>query len=619
MISIANEAVALHCEADGSRTVIEDLRRHVSWQLDDLTRTAIPLGGSRAGLPTGSAAVLSPVALQQQYEVAGCRVRFVWELLPDGVTVTVSADESKTALNGVALPGSFAPLDGALTLALPIMQGVLYDGRGAAFEDAINYGGHEQFSMAMLGYLSERGGLLLSIEDYADWRGVLGKRADGRHYVYAEQIASLGALRYARRAHLYLTDARLTPLCKRYRQRIQQRGEWKGWAEKIAAKPAVEHLFGALMAFVGYNQDDLDYVAQCRRLRAMGFERVFIYPVRFNHYSANFRMGGDAPIHLSDNEINAIKALGYDVAPWTWVFEALDDASPATHASFRRDVQQLPIPAWKMDEFQWYQCCTPAQIAFTRRSFNEGMAAMTWSHFDVTATVSPLECYALDHDGHMGYPLDRRADVPLLRELLSAETVGNRVVCSEGFRDILTPAYDIGTTKLPPAFGSAEYWTVPMTLLVYHDSAIHDWWEMHSYNAHASGAFNFPTRFGLKQAGLPRHKAALDALYGCPPNVFPFGRQYRWVDFDARRTESYRVRLEDAAVRDALAAALPVAHLHRRIGKLELVAHEFLSADGALQATIFGDGTRVVANLSAEVREAPDGLIPALTWRTSTT
>jgi hypothetical protein len=53
------------------------------------------------------------------------------------------------------------------------------------------------------------------------------------------------------------------------------------------------------------------------------------------------------------------------------------------------------------------------------------------------------------------------------------------------------------------------------------------------------------------------------------------------------------VCFEDAAVQEALIAALPVARLHRRIGKLELLSHAFLSEDGAAQATIFADGTYV--------------------------
>ena len=42
--------------------------------------------------------------------------------------------------------------------------------------------------------------------------------------------------------------------------------------------------------------------------------------------------------------------------------------------------------------------------------------------------------------------------------------------------------------------------------------------------------------FGRKVDGFAREKAAMDALYGSPPSVFPFGRQYTWVDKQARTT-----------------------------------------------------------------------------------
>jgi hypothetical protein len=215
--------------------------------------------------------------------------------------------------------------------------------------------------------------------------------------------------------------------------------------------------------------------------------------------------------------------------------------------------------------------------------------------------------------------LDRCADFALVRQLLGASTVGNRVVSSEGFRDHLTTAYDIGTTKLLSAHGVAPFWTVPMTMLVYHDSTVHDWWELHNYNANSQGRFERVSRFGRKSDGYARQKAAMDALYGCPPNLFPFGRQYRWLDLAARKTESYSVHFEDAAVQEALAVALPVARLHGRIGMQELLSHEFLSEDGAVQATTFADGTRVIANFS-DARRAIDGSaeLGALSWRIET-
>jgi hypothetical protein len=610
---LANSTLDLTCQPDGARLTLHDKRRGVDWQLDDATRLAW-LGGSPGGrpLPPGQAEALSDRALRLTFVLDGRRAVYIWQLLDDGAEVTLEFEHAGGALQAIALPGSFAPRGARLALALPIMQGVLWDGRGTPFERQLGLGGHESFSMPMAGYLSERGGLLLSAEDSADWRAAAGKRDDGAIYAYGCALPSLGALGYPRRARLLLTDPGLTALCKRYRRRVQERGEWKPWADKIAERPSVARLFGALMAFVGYNASDTDVVAGSRRLRDFGFERVFLYPARFNQYATEFRMGGDPPIRLSDAEIAALRELGCDVSPWNWVFEALDDGTPERRRLYLRDAAGDAVPFWKIDQYQWYICCPSAQPAYMRAAYQADMRDMTWGHYDVSATFGLLECHALDHPGHAGRPLDRRAHRAFLRELLGPSTNGDRPVSSEGFNGPLAGAYDIGTTKLLPAFGDAPFWTVPMTSLVYHDMLIHDWWELHNYNAHAG--WDHVSVFGRKVDGFARQKAAMDALYGCPPNVFPFGRQYAWVDIEKRVTRSYAVRFDDPPVQEALAAALPVARLHRRIGMLELVAHEFLSEDGAAQAATYADGTRVIANFADTPRDA--GFLPPLSWRT---
>jgi hypothetical protein len=151
-------------------------------------------------------------------------------------------------------------------------------------------------------------------------------------------------------------------------------------------------------------------------------------------------------------------------------------------------------------------------------------------------------------------------------------------------------------------------------MLVYHDAMIHDWWDVHNYNA--GGGFDHVARWGRKSDGFPRIKAAMDALYGSPPNVFPFGQQYRWLDLAAHRTESFTIRFEDSPVQEALALAKPITELHRRIGKYELSDHEFLTEDGAIQATTFSDGTRVAVNFSNESRMVDDiGQFSPESWR----
>jgi hypothetical protein len=99
--------------------------------------------------------------------------------------------------SAVALPGAFAPESQKLRLALPVMQGLLFDGRGETFEETLGYGGHFALSMAMLGYLNERAGLLVSVESLTDWSTVVGKRGNGGIYAYVNQTASLGTMRYA--------------------------------------------------------------------------------------------------------------------------------------------------------------------------------------------------------------------------------------------------------------------------------------------------------------------------------------------------------------------------------------------------------------------------------------
>jgi hypothetical protein len=456
----------------------------------------------------------------------------------------------------------------------------------------------------------------VTVEDPADWLAVVGQREAGPAYAYVDMRSSLGAMRYPRRIRLYPTDHDLTALCKRYRERVKERGGFKSWEEKIAERPVVDRLFGALMTFVGYNQTDLDYAAECRKLKAYGFDRAFLYPVRFNTYSQDFVMGGGRPIWRPDEELKAIKDLGYDIAPWTWVIEGLDDGSERMHRMFNRNVKGDFVPNWRIDDYQWYICCTPSQVDFVRDAYEGDMREMTWAHYDVSATAHAAhggECFATDHPHHPGRPLDRRGDSEFLKDLLGPKVNGNRVVSSEGFVDTFAASYDIGSTKHNPAWGGASCWTVPMTMLVFHDSVIHDAWELYNYND--NGFTTYTSRYGVWNSGAPRDKAAQDALHGCPPNVFPFGQTYKWIDIDARITGEIVMRFEDAPVQEALACALPVTRLHCKIGKQELLSHEFLSEDGAVQRTVFADGTRVVANFADDVREAEgEGQLDGKSW-----
>jgi hypothetical protein len=482
----------------------------------------------------------------------------------------------------------------------------------------VRHGGHLSFSMSMGAVIGERGGLLVCHESPVNWMARFGRTSDGPMFQFVQHRCPIDGWAGAV-LRLYPTDGDLTSVCKRYRARVRERGELVTWEEKVERKPILESLFGAAMAFIGYNASpDVDYEGGARELRRLGFASVFYYPVRMFQYSLDFQMGGDAPIWLSDKLIAAIKSVdGAHVSPWAWTVEGLDDGSDAMQSIFKKGPDGRPIPNWQIDDQRWYLVCKPYEIQHVRERLAGDMAAMDWIHFDVSAVWAGKCCFDASHALHGSRPLSRADDMEWTRKLFSEETVGNRIVSSEGFNDYHAGWYDIGSTKMmPPQTWDPNCVPVPMTMLVFHDCCLHDWWELHNYNAHPGfGMSALPNGVGTQGCGAPALKASMDALYGCPPNLFPFGKQYGWVDINTRESFSYLVQLQDEDVQAGLRAALPVARLHKTTGMQEMVEFEFLSEDRAVQATTFADGTRVVANLSErDVETGGTGPVAAHSW-----
>lgn len=621
MLTIGNDAVAVAVSADGLRVEIHDVSRGMVWRLDPRRwgYSSEPMGEAFSSpvdyrftpFLSGVARRVDARRMEVRHPLPDGWAEYEWSLLPDGVEVrlrVVSASAQR-----VSVPGSFRPTEGGLDMLIPHQQGMLLRDTGPARHHRYTM---DRFSMlSMLGYLGPRAGLLACQEDIRD-RFLDCGRDQGGVYGFFDATPCAVEGWYERAVRLYPTDASITAVCKRYRARLIERGMFEPWSRKIAIKPIVKKLFGSLLAFIGYNQGRrTDYVAGARRLRAMGFESVFYYPVRFNLMMPGVKMGGDEPLHLSEAQLDAIEAAGGTVAPWTYTYDALDSRDPAMLAAYATDRDGRRRLGWKMDGNEFYRVCTGHQIDFVRRRYQDEMRRMGWNHYDVTAIVGGMPCFNAAHTIHAGRALTARQDQELVGRLLGPEINGNRVVSSEGFNEFAARFYDIGSNKTPPCWGDQQYTPVPMTMLVLHDSAIHNWWEIHVYNdlsAHYSGK----RREEHGGSGQSAKRAAMDALYGCPPLVFPFGRQYGWVKDVWGPTFSYEVDIDEPAVQQALAAALPVTRLHRRIGMCEMTGFELVTPDAAVQSSTFSDGTRIVANISDEPRNTQAfGEIGANTWK----
>lgn len=600
--------LAIVCSDSGKDLTLIDQRRLVNWTLDMRTMVC----GTSDDLAQREH--LQPVAVRQHdhHHIAitynACAVSLILHLIlhEDCVEIQVPAPASD-ALRFFSLPGSFIPEGSVYKLLLPIMQGMLWDGRGQPFDTVRSEGSHTGFSMPFVGYLADRGGLLVVAETRDDCRWWLGKEPSGRFWTTNVQVDSLGEMRYTRRALIYPTDPGMTAVAKRYRKHVQQQERFISWEEKLVQRPELDRLFGTLMCFIGYCQDaELDYLASFRKLKAYGFDRALVYPVRFNSYDKDIVMGGRPAIHLDRDQIEAIKMLGYDVAPWSWLNERLDDGTQHSQSMFLRDAGGSIRAHWAIDTQQWVLVCYSGIPFYQTQARESEISAMTWDHFDVLSCVPPQECYALDHVHHPGQPLSRTEARAYIRETFHSDQMRGWFVSSENFNDAYACEYDIGSVKAWPQYEPWPFWPVPLTMLVYHDSLIHSWWEVHNYNSPWFGRTRAPAHFEYG-GGRPKLMAALDALMGCPPDVFPFGAQYGWTG-RGKETFLYQYRFEDHEVQLALREALPVAQLHRRIGMLEMVDFQILSDDGYVQVSTFADGTRVVANFSRDIVGEKSGL-----------
>jgi hypothetical protein len=267
---------------------------------------------------------------------------------------------------------------------------------------------------------------------------------------------------------------------------------------------------------------------------------------------------------------------------------------------------------WQIDEFKYYNICTAFMEEFYRSQKDDFMREMTWDHFDVITCATNGECHAENHAAHPGRILTKSEDREYLRKLLLCAREKTGAVSSESFNDAYSKEYDIGSVKAWAQYDAFIFKPVPLTMLVYHDSIIHSWWEVHSYNSKYFGG-NFAPFYQYGGGGYEL-QSVMDALYGLPPDVFPFGAQYGWTG-NGKETMLYRFRFDDSETQHALKIALPVAQNHAEIGMLEMTDFEFLSGNYNLQRTVFEDGTAVYANFGLSTIFHPEcGSLTPRSW-----
>jgi hypothetical protein len=498
------------------------------------------------------------------------------------------------------LPGALRPADESPVQVLMAYrhQGRLFTGAPGALEKeapemktlAMHDGRHRLRLFGVLGDTHEVGkahaGYLAIIEENADARVMLRQGDAGRLAASVAWMPSHGTLAYPRVIRYRFQERpTVTTLAKAFRRYAMSAGMFKPLREKIAERPLLERLLGATACFIGYQASDLDYVGTFRRLREMGHERFYIFPTY--HVNINFAgFGGERLIDIRD-QAGPLRDLGGVLGAWAFLAGTPDDPA-RRHLAARNADGTMPLN-WQMAGEDWPQTCMRRASEWLAGCERDILGADA-HHFDTTASNSLMECYAPTH------PMDRRGDRAERIKLFQECTRRGRVVASEGVKDWAVPHYDVGSNKeAPVAAETPAFRVVPLQHLVYHDALFSLWWELDCYDV--------PYWLG----GDAARQSLTDLLYGDMPLLFPVGRQYRWADRSLGTIVNFEHTLDVPECLAAAQVAVNVARHFKRVATEEMTDFAWLTADGRVQQTQFGNGVSVIANFGDTPYRAPGG------------
>jgi len=636
MLEISNAAISLSMRENGTEVVITDRRRMCSWLLDESTRYVSNKArrmerdafkyenahgkNSIVGLTgRGRAGKQGDNAIRCWYTTPNGNVLQTWTLEKDRIIVTAHP-EVENAASSVALPGAFRPMKSdAFLSVVPHTQGIIHKGNGPAFYKAL--ANPAFIFMCFYGQMSERGALLSIMETDIDAVLVWEKTSAGRVNLLWVQQPRLGRLAYVRETVLMFTDPDITPLCKAYRIYEIEKGRFKTWKEKVAERPNVARVLGGMTAFIGYHNDpQLDYAANIAKLKAMGVEKAWFVPVFIGsapapknpEMEAAFSLDGKRVKSIDITRLNSlIQRHGYSSMGFVYITAQPPGKGKNPYRNLMLDEDGKPRFNWSMAGATFYYLHPAKRIEYTRRLIDKHLKGVNGVHFDT------LTANWLWEDYTPGRVEDASADWNGIIEMMKYAGSKNMFISAEGFCGRLTPYYDLGSTKFEHMVCRDEYYCAPLTMLVYHDCAYHTWWEGDSYNnpLHRSQFGRGWTDRYYFGGGYPALQSAIDAASGTPPDIMPFGLQYTFVPKNAPDVFFYRMRIDEPGLADALPYAKAVQKVQKRIAAQEMVELKIHRDDGSIQETVFRDGTRIIANFSNTVLDAPGvGRMEPETW-----
>lgn len=417
---------------------------------------------------------------------------------------------------------------------------------------------------------------------------------------------SLGKMDYRRVVkYTFLEDCDYNDICKIYRNYVDEQGRLRTLEEKAVSNPSVNDLIGCaflhkgIKTFVQPNSDFYDVEnpeknnhlttfaqreREIRQLHEMGVEKLYFHLDGWAEPGYDNRHPDYGPACEAAGGWEGMKSLADAMHECGYLFGIHDQyrdyylTAPSFDENFACRLQDGTIPQhqrWAGGP-QSYLCATQAPY-YVKRNFEElakhGIE-LDCAYLDVFTCNEGDEC---DNPMHRMtrrdcYAYRARCFEYLLKNgiLPSSEEVNDWAVESQVFCHYAP--YDF-MMRVPGSPKQAI--PVPLYNLVYHDCVIQPWMmekvsEEEDYMLYA-----------LLNGGAPY--LVRDAAY---PNI------------DGAFDSAVEMKLEEDIRR-----AKVVSELHEKVGKCEMVRHEFVNGNPQMQKTVFADGTSVIVDFQKQAYE----------------
>jgi hypothetical protein len=406
---------------------------------------------------------------------------------------------------------------------------------------------------------------------------------------------SRGTFAYPRRFfYHFATQGGYVALAKRYREYAKSQGLIVPFTEKVKVNPNVARLFGAPDVWGAWGKEGLKFAKEAK---AAGVDKMILH--------------GEPP----SEDMKVINEMGYLTScydNYTDIFqvEAGKDID-AQHGQIPGDVvlkadgQQMT--AWlTWDKKQYMKRCPGLWTAAAKVVIPKALAARPYlgRFIDVTTAEELYECFA------EGHPLSRKDKLQAGIDLFRYTRGLGLVLGGEHGRWWAVPYLDYiegmmsgGSYSWPSGhltrpktkdqkftspwgtdydkwenyekWGIGHEFRVPLWELVFHDCIVSTWY------------WGDSSDFLLEAAPeVTPKKDAFNVLYGTIPILWA-NKEGSWTTHREIFLRSYR----------------NTCKLHEQIATAEMISHEFVTADRAVQRTRFSDGTEAIVNFGGQPQE----------------